>query len=121
MSKQRSQRTTEDLPVWPEQVIGGKYIRLLEKQLQTLREEAGHGNQALFLDDVFVVYLLAFFNPSVRSTCGNRFKNWVWSVSASSKQFTIDMRASPETEKPPPAETASPQEKKPPPHAAGAC
>lgn len=67
MSKQRSQRTTEDLPVWPEQVIGGKYIRLLEKQLQTLREEAGHGNQALFLDDVFVVYLLAFFNPSVRS------------------------------------------------------
>lgn len=47
--------------------MGGKYVRLLEKELGQLREEARHGNQRLFLDDVFVVYLLAFFNSSIRS------------------------------------------------------
>ncbi len=51
----------------PEKVIGAKYVRLLEKQLRTMRDETAHGNRRLFLDDVFVVYLLAFFNPTVRS------------------------------------------------------
>lgn len=58
---------SDALPIWPEQVIGGKYVRLLEKHLDRLRDENPHGNQELFLDDVFVVYLLAFFNPSIRS------------------------------------------------------
>lgn len=58
----------EDAPkIWPEKVIGGKYVRLLEKHLQSLRGEVGHGNRRLYLDDVFVVYLLAFHNPAVRS------------------------------------------------------
>jgi hypothetical protein len=48
-------------------VVGAKYVRLLEKQLRTMRDEAAHGNRRLFLDDVLVVYLLAFFNPTVRS------------------------------------------------------
>ena len=52
---------------WPEKVIGAKYVRLLEKHLKQLRGETAHGNRQLFLDDVFVVYLLAFFNPMVRS------------------------------------------------------
>lgn len=52
---------------WPEKVIGAKYVRLLEQQLRTMRDETAHGNRRLFLDDVFVVYLLAFFNPTVRS------------------------------------------------------
>ena len=56
-----------ELPEWPEPLIGGKYVRLLQKQLDALRGEDGHGNRKLFLDDVFVVYLLAFFNPAVRS------------------------------------------------------
>ena len=47
--------------------MGGKYVRLLEKELAGLRGEARHGNQRLFLDDVFIVQLLAFFNPSIRS------------------------------------------------------
>lgn len=59
------------LPEWPEQVIGGKYVRLLQQQLELLRSEAradgAHGNRQLFLDDVFVVQLLAFFNPTVRT------------------------------------------------------
>jgi hypothetical protein len=53
--------------VWPQQVMGGKYVRLLEKSMQGLRAEDEHGNRQLHLDDVFVAYLLAFFNPSVRS------------------------------------------------------
>jgi hypothetical protein len=56
-----------ELPEWPEPLLGGKYVRLLQKQLDALRSEDGHGNRKLFLDDVFVVYLLAFFNPAVRS------------------------------------------------------
>ena len=58
----------EPVKIWPEKLIGAKYVRLLEKQLKSLRDEqCAHGNQNLFLDDVFVVYLLAFFNPTIRS------------------------------------------------------
>jgi hypothetical protein len=39
------------LPEWPEQVIGGKYVRLLERQLHQLRREPAHGNRTLRLDD----------------------------------------------------------------------
>lgn len=55
------------LAVWPESVVGGKYVRLLETFLGQLRTEDAHGNRQLFLDDVFVTYLLAFFNPTIRS------------------------------------------------------
>jgi hypothetical protein len=58
---------TTEVRDWPEPLIGAKYVRLLQKQLDGLRSEPQHGNQKLFLDDVFVVYLLAFFNPSIRS------------------------------------------------------
>ena len=64
--RSRSDDRTE-LPEWPEQVIGGKYVRLLERQLNQLRHEPAHGNRTLHLDDVFVTHLLAFFNPTVRS------------------------------------------------------
>ena len=57
----------EPLKVWPEKLIGAKYVRLLEKQLRNLQGEDAHGNRILFLDDVFAVYLLAFFNPTIRS------------------------------------------------------
>ncbi len=55
---------------WPYQVQGGKYVKLLENFAKSLREEdsqSSHGNQKLFLDDVFLVYLLAFYNPSIHS------------------------------------------------------
>lgn len=55
------------LPVWPFQVEGGKYVAMLEQCLASLRAVPGHGNQELFLDDVFVAYLLAFFNPTIRT------------------------------------------------------
>ncbi len=55
------------LPEWPEQVIGGKYVRMLDAHVRALRDDAAHGNQALFLDDVVIAHLLAFFNPTLRS------------------------------------------------------
>ena len=67
MAKKLDSDDAVALADWPERVIGGKYVRLLYKQLETLRAEPSHGNQKLLLDDVFVVYLLAFFTPSIRS------------------------------------------------------
>ena len=57
----------ESLPEWPVPVQGGKYVRMLDRHLSALREAVPHGNRKLFLDDVFVAYLLAFFNPTLRS------------------------------------------------------
>jgi hypothetical protein len=56
-----------ELPVWPEQVVGAAHIRSLERIIKELHEKNAHGNRELFLDDVFVVYLLAFFNPALRT------------------------------------------------------
>lgn len=56
-----------DLPIWPEQVVGAKPIRSLERLIEGLRQETPHGNRELFLDDVVVAYLLAFFNPALRT------------------------------------------------------
>lgn len=67
MSPAQEANPSDERKIWPEQVLGGKYVRILEKQLLALRQEDAHGNQQLFLDDVFVVYLLAFFNPTIRS------------------------------------------------------
>jgi hypothetical protein len=57
----------EESIVWPHQVEGGKHARSLQSFLDDLRESDPHGNRELFLDDVFVMHLLAFFNPSIRS------------------------------------------------------
>jgi len=57
----------ESLPNWPEQITGGKYIRMLERYAHCLRDTDSHGNRRLFLDDVVIAHLLAFFNPTLRS------------------------------------------------------
>ena len=57
----------ESLPDWPEQITGGKYVRMLEKYAQSWRNTDAHGNRRLFLDDVVIAHLLAFFNPTLRS------------------------------------------------------
>jgi Transposase DDE domain len=56
-----------ELPVWPEKVFGATHVRSLGRLIQGLREDDPHGNRELFLDDVFVAYLLAFFNPALRT------------------------------------------------------
>lgn len=66
--KRRPVADSEPLPLWPEKVEGGRLVGELERYVQALREEDNaHGNRELFLDDVFLAYLLAFFNPSLRS------------------------------------------------------
>lgn len=56
-----------ELPIWPEPVQGSKLVANLQKYVAGLRTEPRHGNQSLFLDDVFLAYLLAFFNPTLRT------------------------------------------------------
>lgn len=55
--------TTQDA----ERLLGSKYVKHLEKHLRRLRQAYPHGNRQLFYDDLVTVYLLAFFNPTVRS------------------------------------------------------
>ena len=57
----------QELPLWPFQVQAGKSVAMLQKYVTGLRSAPRHGNQELFLDDVFIAYLLAFFNPSIRT------------------------------------------------------
>ena len=64
----RAERPPEkSLPVWPHKVEGGRLVRQLERCVEQLRDKNSHGNQGLFFDDVFLAYLLAFFNPSLRT------------------------------------------------------
>lgn len=65
--RERTKTQTVELPLWPEKVEGGSLVRMLEKHVAALRDETAHGNRELFLDDIFVVYLLAFFNPTLRT------------------------------------------------------
>ena len=65
-------KTTDDseLKIWPHQVQGGKYVKLLQNFIRTLRQEddaTKHGNQKLLLDDVFIVELIAFYNSTIKS------------------------------------------------------
>jgi hypothetical protein len=54
-------------PQWPETLVGGKYLRMLERHLHTLRAAEVHGNRQLFYEEVLIAHLLAFFNPTLRS------------------------------------------------------
>jgi hypothetical protein len=63
----RSTPSITELPVWAEQVQGGKLVKMLQRHVESLRDESSHGNRELFLDNVFVALLLAFFNPTLRT------------------------------------------------------
>lgn len=58
---------SRELPNWPVKIVGTAHIRLLQKLLAELREQEPHENRRLFLDDVFVASVLAFFNPTLRT------------------------------------------------------
>ena len=53
--------------VLPEQITGRDYVRVLEDYLARLRGLYAHPNRVLFYDDVVIAYVLAFFNPILRS------------------------------------------------------
>jgi Transposase DDE domain len=48
-------------------LCGQKHVKLLHKHLRRLRQAYGHGNRKLFYDELVTAYLLAFFNPTLRS------------------------------------------------------
>lgn len=57
----------DERPKWPHVLHGGAYVARLDELLRSLRSEEAHGNRTLHFDDVLVCYLLAFFNPAIRS------------------------------------------------------
>lgn len=66
-SSQGSHKQCESLPLWPDPVQGNRLVAMLQRHVNDLRGDAEHGNRRLFLDDVFIAYLLAFFNPTLRT------------------------------------------------------
>ena len=50
-----------------EELLGGRYVEFLQQHLRRLRGAYEHGNRVLFYDQLVTAYLLAFFNPSIRS------------------------------------------------------
>lgn len=48
-------------------LAGAKHAAVLQKHLRHLRKAYHHGNRRLFYDEVVTSYLLAFFNPTLRS------------------------------------------------------
>lgn len=48
-------------------LAGAKHAAVLQKHLRHLRRAYGHGNRTLFYDELVCAYLLAFFNPTLRS------------------------------------------------------
>jgi len=48
------------------QVVGPRYLRLIEEHLDVLHNQPAHGNRGFFLDQLVIAHLLAFFNPSVQ-------------------------------------------------------
>jgi transposase len=51
----------------PGQITGRNYLRILQDYLARLGDLYPHPNRVLFFDDVVVAYVLAFFNPVLRS------------------------------------------------------
>ena len=66
----RPRKEVAAVPEWPEPVQGAKYLRILHKHVLALRGKAtpeAHGNRDLYLDDVVLAHLYAFFNPTIKS------------------------------------------------------
>lgn len=53
------------VPEAKRQVVGRRYLRLLDDHLAHLHQHRTHGNRKLFYDHVVVAHLLAFFNPGL--------------------------------------------------------
>jgi len=56
----------EPVPGSEDQVVGRRFIRLIEDQLRHLHDQPAHGNRDVFLDHLTIAHLVAFFNPQVR-------------------------------------------------------
>ena len=65
MARKRNSGTERPapIPIPKDQVMGRRFIRLLDGQLHHLREHCVHGNRCFFYDQLVVAHLIAFFNP----------------------------------------------------------
>lgn len=63
--KRSSQQRTRVRPR-KDQIIGRRYIRIIEDQLKHLRSHRVHGNRVVEYEHVVIAHLLAFFNPCLR-------------------------------------------------------
>lgn len=63
---QRDPQRTAAKPRRAKQIVGRRYIRILEDQLRQLRRHRAHGNRRISYDHVVIAHLLAFFNPCLR-------------------------------------------------------
>ena len=63
MARRRDAGTERPAPIPDDQVIGRRFIRLLDGQLRQLRDHCKHGNRSFFYDQLVVAHLRAFFNP----------------------------------------------------------
>ena len=50
-----------------QELIGGKYLKLLLNHRKRLRQSSAHPNRILHYDDLFTLLLMGFFNPTLRS------------------------------------------------------
>ena len=69
MGRKREQPTNavQPVPGSEDQVVGRRFIRLIEDQLAHLRRQPHHGNREVFFDQIVIAHLLAFFNLGLRS------------------------------------------------------
>jgi hypothetical protein len=58
------------VPGSEDQLVGRRFIRLIEGQLGHLHNQPAHANRQVFYDQVVVAHLLAFFNPTLRGLRG---------------------------------------------------
>lgn len=64
--RQSHDSSIQPVPGSEDQIVGRRFIRLIEEQLRLLHAQPAHGNREVFLDQVVIAHLLAFFNPGAR-------------------------------------------------------
>jgi hypothetical protein len=50
-----------------DRLAGSRHVEFLQRHLRHLRDHYDHGNRKLFYDELVTAYVLAFFNPAMRS------------------------------------------------------
>lgn len=63
--RQRAEPHVQPVPGSEDQVVGRRFLRLIEDQLRLLHEQPAHGNRSVFLDHLAIAHIIAFFNPGV--------------------------------------------------------
>ncbi|MDK1039750.1 MAG: IS4 family transposase [Actinomycetota bacterium] len=60
-------RRVEPIPASKDQVVGRRFMRVIEDELELLHDQHDHPNRTLFFDHFVTAHLLAFFNAAMKS------------------------------------------------------